>query len=133
MAGLGWGDDIDEELQNMEEFHVKFLLSFKSMLIAINKICDEKRDWDDKHPRDDFRKIWCGAMIMELLFWAFSYNILLIATLPFIGFYTFVLIRLGQAYKTFEYKRGLYVLMTVATLLAIIFGTYFVRSVILKM
>ena len=133
MAGSRWGDEIDEELQNKEDFHVRFLLSFKSMLIAINKICDETLEWDDKHPRDDFRKIWCGAMLMELLFWTFSYNIMLIATLPFISFYTYVLVRLGKAYKTFGYKRAPYVIMTVGTLLAIIFGTYFIRSVILKM
>lgn len=128
---MSWGDEIDEELQQKQDYKVGFLLSFKSMTNAINLITETQHEWDDKHPRDSFRRIWLGDMLMLLIFFCLTYNVLAIASLPFIGFYSFVLIKLAKAYKSFGYKRTGYWWTTAGGLLIAIAIAVLVQQLIM--
>ena len=54
----GWGEEFDEELKNQEEIEVGFRFGFKGMSFLIDRIVEETREWDDKHPKDDLRFIF---------------------------------------------------------------------------
>ena len=85
-----WGDDVDEELQQDTDIKPRFMISFKSMINALNNISESMREYDEKHPKDNFHMIWLGTMTMMFLFLCFTFNILCIVTIPFICFYAFV-------------------------------------------
>ena len=103
-----WGDDVDEELQQDTDIKPRFMISFKSMINALNNISESMREYDEKHPKDNFHMIWMGTMTMMFLFLCFTFNILCIVTIPFICFYAFVLVKLYSSYKQFGYKRTWY-------------------------
>ena len=69
-------------------------------------------------------------MFMIFILAALSYNVLIIATLPFMLFYFYNLIQLSKAYKAFNYSRTKYWLTTIAALVIIIGSTYFLRTLI---
>lgn len=122
---MSWGDEVDEELQQKKEYKAKLPLSFKSMTNILNYIEETQREWDDKTPRDSFRRIWAGNMIMMLVFFCATYNVVALVSIPFMGFYFYVLIKLSKAYKHFGYKRGIYWFTTIVTLILLI-GVAFV-------
>ena len=114
----GWGDDIDEELKHVEEIEVGFRLGFKGMSFLIDRIVEETREWDDKHPKDDLRFILFNDLLIIAVLVACSYNILMIATVFFMLFYGYILIQLGKAWKRFNYPMGQYWLLTILGLIA---------------
>ena len=119
MASNRWGEDVDEELNAKKaEFKPSFTLNFKSMVTLVDKIADEVTEYDNKHPKDWLLKYWAGAMGMIFILFCLSYNILILATLMFFGFYGYVIINISKAYKVFGYNRTVYWLMTVGTLIA---------------
>lgn len=128
---MSWGDEIDEELQQKRDYKVGFLVSFKSMINAINLITETQSEWDDKHPRDSFRRIWAGVMLMMFVFFALTYNVLAIATLPFIGFYFAVLIKLSKAYKNFGYKTTGFWWTTIGALIILCAAAILLRNLII--
>lgn len=127
---MSWGDEIDEELMQDTDIKVGFMINFKKIYLVIDQIIQETREANDKHPRDSFRKIWGGVMFMIFILAALSYNVLIIATLPFMLFYFYNLIQLSKAYKAFNYSRTKYWLTTIAALVIIIGSTYFLRTLI---
>lgn len=124
---MSWGEENDEELQQKQQDNKlrRIPISFKTMMNTINYINENQREWDDKTPRDSFRLIWLGDMLMLFIFFCLTYNVLIMATLPFIGFYGYVMIKLSKAYKRFKYKLAGY-WWTTAAALAILGGLAFV-------
>lgn len=120
---MSWGEDNDEELQQKDDLQFGVLISFKSMINALNRICEETRDYDEKHPKDSLSNIWFGCMLVMSVFILFTYNVVAIATLPFLGFYTYVLIKISAAYKQFHYSRTKFWTLTIVVLLLIIAAT----------
>lgn len=127
-----WGDEIDEELQTDNDIKPRFMISFKSMINALNNISESMRDYDDKHPRDNFHMIWLGAMTMLFIFFCFSSNILLIVTIPFIAFYAAVLFKLFGSYKQFGYKRTWYWPTTIVAIAILITVSILLRKMIVE-
>ena len=114
----GWGDDIDEELKNEdEEIEVGFCLKFKTMTLIIDKIIDETKEYDEKHPKDDLISLLINDLVILSVLVMFSYNVLMIATVFFILFYGYILIQIGKAWKRFDYSMGQYWLLTIIGLI----------------
>ena len=113
----GWGDDIDEELKNDEEIVVGFRLGFKGMSFLIDRIVEETREYDEKHPKDDLRFILFNDLVIIAVLVTFSYNILMIATVFFMLFYGYLRIQIGKAWKRFNYSMKQYWLMAIIGLI----------------
>lgn len=128
---MSWGEERDEELQQDNDLNFGILISFKSMIGALNRICEETRDYDEKHPKDSLTNIWIGCLFMMSIFILFTYNVVAIATLPFLGFYTYVLIKLSAAHKQFHYSRTKFWVLTSLILALIIAATTVAKIFIL--
>lgn len=113
----GWGDDIDEELKNEEEITVGFRFGFKGMSFLIDRIVEETREFDEKHPKDDLRFILFNDLLIIAILVTFSYNVLMIATIFFVLFYGYILIQLSKAWKRFNYSMKEYWLMAIIGLI----------------
>ena len=113
----GWGDDIDEELKKEEEIEFGFCLKFKTMTLIIDKIIDETREYDEKHPKDDLIRLLINDLVILSVLVMFSYNVLMIATVFFMLFYGYILIQLGKAWKRFNYPMGQYWSMAIIGLI----------------
>ena len=114
----GWGDDIDEELKNEdEEIEVGFCLKFKTMTLIIDKIIDETKEYDEKHPKDDLISLLINDLVILSVLVMFSYNVLMIVTVFFMLFYGYILIQIGKAWKRFNYSMGQYWLLTIIGLI----------------
>lgn len=113
----GWGDDIDEELKKEEEIEVGFCLKFKTMTLIIDKIIEETREYDEKHPKDDLISLLINDLVILSVLVMFSYNVLMIATVFFMMFYGYILIQIGKAWKRFNYSMGQYWLLTIIGLI----------------
>lgn len=131
MGRSNWGDDVDEELLSPKtEFKPKFTINFKKMTFYIDRIVEETKEWDDKHPKDYLLKIWASVMIMMFVLFLFSYNVLIIATALFFGFYGYILFQLSKTYKRFGYKRLPYWIMTILTLAVLFVVSYYIKGYI---
>lgn len=117
---MAWGEEFDEELKNEEEVEVGFRLGFKSMSFMIDRIVEETKEYDEKHPKDDLISILLNDLLIILVLVVFSYNILMIVTVFFMLFYGYILIQLGKAWKRFNYPVGQYWLMSIGGLLLVI-------------
>lgn len=113
-----WGDDIDEELKKEEEITVGVRLGFKGMSFLIDRIVEETREYDEKHPKDDLTFILFNDLFIIAILTTFSYNILMIVTMFFMLFYGYILIQLGKAWKRFSYPMWQYRLMSILGLIA---------------
>ena len=111
---MGWGDEYESESRQENKIKTGRILSFKTMITVINKIKDETRDWDDKHPKDDLIAMWMNTMFIFLILFTFTYNILIVATGVFFFFYFFVLVQMYGAWKQFGYSKAGYWIMTIA-------------------
>jgi len=114
---MGWGDEYENKPK--QEVKIKYgrIFSFKTMSYAVNKIKDETREWDDKHPKDDLMAMWMNLMIVYLILFTVTYNILIVATGVFFFFYFYVLVQMYGAWKQFGYSKAGYWVMTIAGIL----------------
>ncbi len=120
----GWGDEYENAPRQEEKIKTGRIFSFKTMSFVINKIKDETREWDDKHPKDDLISMWMNIMLVFLILFTFTYNILIVATGVFFFFYFFVLVQMYGAWKQFGYSKAEYWVMTIAGVLIIgVIGT----------
>lgn len=109
-----WGDDIDVELQNCQKLKVGFLLSFKSMTLALERLVQETRESDDKYPKSEFLKIWASIMLVFTVLLIFTYSVFAIATLLFMFFYGYAFFQLCRAWNSFKYSKFMFWGMTLA-------------------
>lgn len=125
---MSWGDEIDEELKNEEEIEVGFCLKFKTMTILIDRIVEEIKEYDEKHPKNELINLFFNDLFILFILVVFSYNVLMIATVFFMLFYGYILIQLGKAWKRFRYPMWQYISMTIISLPIVVFLGLFVQS-----
>lgn len=125
-----WEDRFETELLP-EEPKAGFVVSFKTMGRIVDAIEEGTRTVDDKHPKNELLKIWGSLMFVMLILFAFSYNILIVATAPFIFFYGYVLIKLAKAWKRFNYKLSEFWGMTIGGLILELAAVIVIRNYIL--
>lgn len=89
-----------------DRLKVGILFSFKSMSLITERLVEETGEYDDKYPKSELLKIWGCAMMMMFLLFLFSYKLFLMATLPFMFFYGYALMRVFKAWKRFHYQKG---------------------------
>lgn len=106
-----WGDDYAVKPEQAAPF--RFTLNFKKMDFDIQRIEEETTEFDKEHPKDVLMKLWLGTMIVFLVLFSFSYQILCIATVPFIFFYFYEVIRIAKCWKNFQYNLLSYWIMTI--------------------
>lgn len=108
-------DAYDAEVAYAKDNRLKvgILFSFKSMSLIVERLVEETKEYDDKYPKSELLKIWAYAMMMLFFLFLFSYKLFLMATLPFMFFYGYALLRILKAWKRFHYKRGGLLLATV--------------------
>ena len=125
-------DDYDYDAGRKEErFHIGFIVSFKSMTLLLNRMEDEIGEFDDQYPRKELLKIWSSIMVVMFVLFLLSYNILFVATLPFIFFYGLALKQLFHAWKRFKYQMGFLRIITLATLVVEIAAAFGLQVLIL--
>lgn len=114
---MGWRDEYENKPRQEARINTGRIISFKTMSTVINKIKDETRDWDDKHPKDDLMAMWTNIMIIYLVLFTVTYSILIVATGIFFFFYFYVLVQMYGAWKQFGYSKAGYWVMTIAGIL----------------
>jgi len=114
---MGWGDEYETAPRQEDKIKTGRIFSFKTMSFVINKIKDETKEWDEKHPKDDLMAMWMNIMLVFLVLFTFTYNILIIATGLFFFFYFYVLVQMYGAWKQFGYSKAGYWIMTIAGIL----------------
>lgn len=121
-----WGDDIDEELQRDEKIKVGFLFNYMQMGNLLKRIEEETREWDEKYPKSELLKVWGSVMVIMLVLFTLSYNVLLIATGLFFFFYGHILVKVYGVWKRFQYSKKVYWGMTIGALaVAFVLGWLF--------
>ena len=114
---MGWGDEDVKPSGKDEKINYGRIFSFKTMSYAINKIKDETKEHDAKHPKDELISMWMNIMLVYLILFTFTYNILIVATGVFFFFYFYVLVQMGSTWKRFGYSAVGYWIMTIAGIL----------------
>lgn len=114
---MSWGDEYETAPRQEDKIKTGRIFSFKTMSFVINKIKDETKEWDAKHPKDDLMAMWMNTMLVFLILFTFTYNILIIATGLFFFFYFYVLVQMYGAWKQFGYSKAGYWLMTISGIL----------------
>lgn len=125
-----WGDDIDEELKKEKRVHVGFVWNFLSMGEIIRRMEEETREWDETYPKSELNKIWGAVLVILPILISVSYSVLLIATIPFICLYAYVLVQIAKAWKRFHYSLVKYWGMTIPMLVLVLTLGFFVRKLI---
>ena len=121
---MGWGDEYETKPRQEKKIKTGRIISFKTMSTVINKIKDETKEWDNKHPKDDLLAMWMNIMLIYLILFTVTYNILIVATGIFFFFYFYVLVQMYGAWKQFGYSKAGYWIMTIAGIvIAGIIGT----------
>ena len=127
---MGWGDEYENKSGQKDEIRYGRIFSFKTMSYAINKIKDETKEHDDKHPKDDLMSMWMNCMIVYFVLFTVTYSILVVATGIFFFFYFYVLVQMYGAWKQFGYSKAGYWIMTVAGILITAVGGTIVKGFI---
>lgn len=104
---MGSIDKYDDELsQKKERYTFRFTVNFKKIYMMNTVLFEDNRDWDDTYPRNIFITMLEGIWVGMTVLFAFSQNVLLIVTLPFIFFYGLALFRTYKTWKEYKYPTG---------------------------
>jgi len=126
----GWGDDIDEELQNKKELKVGFMWNFISTNNMITKFDQEVGEVNENYPKSEIAKMWNSTLIIMLIFALLMYNALVIIALPFFFLYGMILFKLAKLFKRFGYKTAKYWVLAVLTVIIGAAGNYLIWYVL---
>lgn len=116
-----WGDDKDEEVKALKEFKPRFTVNFKKIFVDVDLITETTLEITDKHPKDSLMLLFAGTMTAFFVLFVLSYQVAILATVPFMAFYLVALLRIGKAWKTFKYNGTQFVLMSIGCL-AVLFA-----------
>ena len=111
--------DNDFEAQQLKEYEGRFTVNFKKIYMDVDEINEKTLEVNDKHPKDSLMKLWAGTMCGMFFFFLLSYQVLALATIPFLIFYFVALVRIGKCWKSFKYSAGQFWGMSVVGLLAV--------------
>lgn len=104
----GWGDDIDEELQNKKKLEVGFMWNFISTNNMITKFDQEVGEVDKDYPKCEIAKMWYSTLIVMVIFELIMHSALVIIGLPFFCLYGMILFKLSKLFKRFGYSPAPY-------------------------
>ena len=111
-----WGVDYEEE--KLKDYEVRFTINFKKIYIDVDEVSEKTLEVNEKHPKDSLMKLWAGTMVGMFIFFLLSYQVLALATLPFLAFYLIALVRIGKCWKSFKYSSATFWLMSIAAMIA---------------
>lgn len=100
----GWGDEIDEELQNKKKLEAGFTWNFISTNNLITRFDQEVGEVDGHYPKSEISKMWYSTLIVMLIFEMLIHSALAIAALPFFFLYGMILFKLSRLFKRFGYS-----------------------------
>lgn len=103
----------DDEAKRNTKLEIGYMINFKKMNVMLERIDQETKEWDDKYPKNGLLKIWVSVMVILLLLFSLSHQIICIVTVPFIFFYLYVLFQMGRTWKRFQYNQITFWMMTV--------------------
>lgn len=109
-------DQYDYDLQARKQRpDFNFIISFKSILNALTLIMDTVpvEEADSRYPKSPILKCFLGEWLMVAAFGSFCYNILLLATVPFLGFYIYTIVKTCKAWTHYRYSKGGLVLIVI--------------------
>ncbi|MBP3295014.1 MAG: hypothetical protein J6M27_00425 [Lachnospiraceae bacterium] len=96
--------DNDYEAQQLKEYEGRFTLNFKKIYMDVDEINEKTLEINEKHPKDSLMNLWAGTMCGMFIFFLLSYQVLALATIPFLIFYFVALVRIGKCWKSFKYS-----------------------------
>lgn len=126
---MSWGDEIDDELKQEKRVKVGFVWNFLSAGTLLRMIEEQTREVPDEYPKRELIKIWASALVVFFLLISVSYSVLLVATLPFVAMYLYLLIQTARVWKQFHYSVATYWLMTVLALAVVVAGGMGLRHI----
>ena len=112
-----WGVDYEEE--KLKDYEVRFTINFKKIYIDVDEVSEKTLEVNEKHPKDSLLKLWAGTMVGMFIFFLLSYQVLALATLPFLAFYLIALVRIGKCWKSFKYSAATFWLMSIAAMIVL--------------
>ena len=112
----GWGDEIDEELQNKKKLEVGFMWNFISTNNMITKFDQEVGEVNENYPKSEIAKMWNSTLIVMIIFELLMHSAILIVALPFFFLYGMILVKLSKLFKRFGYKTFGYWVIAIAGL-----------------
>ena len=112
-----WGVDYEEE--KLKDYEVRFTINFKKIYIDVDEVSEKTLEVNEKHPKDSLMKLWAGTMVGMFIFFLLSYQVLALATLPFLAFYLIALVRIGKCWKSFKYSVATFWLMSIAAMVVL--------------
>ncbi len=127
-----WGDEVDEELLKRERVHASVMstVNFISMHRMLQKFDEEVGEVDEHYPKDEINKMWMGCLGVMFVLMLFTYNAIMIATLPFLFFYFFQLFGIYKTLKRFQYDTKTYWLKTIVLLVVLLAASFLLRKVL---
>lgn len=120
----GWGDDIDDELQNKKKLRVGFTWNFISTNNMITRFDQEVGEVDENYPKSELSKMWYSTLIIMCIFVLIAHSVLAVIALPFLFLYGMILFKLSKLFKRFNYSSVKYWIITVIALAATIAANY---------
>lgn len=114
----GWGDDVDEELQNKKKIKAGFMWNFIMTNDMITRFDQEVSEVDENYPKAEIAKMFYSTLVMMLIFELLIHNALAILGLPFFFLYGMELWKITKLFKRFGYKTGKYVIIAIIAVLA---------------
>ena len=127
----GWGDELDEELQNKKKIEVGFMWNFIGTNQMITRFDQEVGEVDGQYPKDQIMKMWGSTMVVMLVFGLLIHSALCIIGVPFFALYGFLLFKIAKLLKRFGYKTGGYWVMTLLCIVGIVVANFLLWSVAL--
>jgi len=129
----GWGDEIDEELQNKKQLKVGFSWNFISTNNLITRFDQEVGEVNENYPKSEIVKMWYSTLIVMLIFEMLMHSVLAIVALPFFFLYGMILFKLSRLFKRFGYSSLLYWLIAIGAVALCAGANYLVWYVLLGM
>ena len=127
----GWGDDIDEELQNRKKIEVGFAWNFIGTNAMITRFDQEVGETDGDYPKNQIMKMWASTLAVMLVFALLCHSALVIVGLPFFCLYGMLLFKMAKLLKRFGYPTGAYWAMTVIAVVLMAGANFLLWNVVL--
>lgn len=96
-------DDYDDDANKAEEKQFRFTVNFKKIYSMGQDLLADNGVRNEKYPRNILIKMLGGIAFGWAVCFGFSYNILLIATLPFLFLYFMSFFSTKKAWKEYKY------------------------------
>lgn len=132
--GFGWQDDEAEELKRKEKITLSGTSSwnFISASRLMDRIDEEVSELEGDYPGEILRRIHISSLIAICVLLCFSFNIVLIVTIPFIFLYGMNVVKAYKMLKRFGYPVGYFWPLTIGLCVVMGIAAALIRMFILK-